>query len=48
MVFQIWSCFISFYPKFDVDSDLQKDHDLKMSHSKVIDIHYRHFKVIHI
>ena len=28
---------VPFYPKFDVDLDLQKDHDLKMNHSKVID-----------
>ena len=36
MIFQIWSCFIAFYPKCHVDSDLQKDHDLKMIHSKSI------------
>ena len=36
MFFQIWSYFIPFYPKFDVDSDLLKDHDLKLSHSKSI------------
>ena len=38
MIFQIWSYFIPFYPKFDVDSDLQKDHDLKMIHSKSISL----------
>ena len=26
-----------FYSKFDVDSDLQKDHNLKLNHSKIID-----------
>ena len=25
------------YSKFDVDLDLQKDHDLKLNHSKIID-----------
>ena len=25
------------YSKFDVDSDLQKDNDLKLNHSKIID-----------
>ena len=25
------------YSKFDVDSDLQKDHNLKLNHSKIID-----------
>ena len=30
--------YIPFYPKFDVDSGLQKDHDLKMSHSKSISL----------
>ena len=27
-----------FYPKFDVNSDLQKDHDLLMSHSESINL----------
>ena len=36
--FQIWSCYIQFYPKFDVDSDFPKDHDLKMSYSKSISL----------
>ena len=29
--------FYTIYPKFGADSDLQKDHDQKMSHSKVVD-----------
>ena len=38
MFFQIWLRFLLFYPKFDVDSDLPKNYDLKMSHSKSISL----------
>ena len=33
----MWSCYIPLLSRFDVDSGLQKDHDLKLSHSKIID-----------
>ena len=36
IIFYILQWYIPFYPKFDLESDLQKDHDLKMSHSKSI------------
>ena len=35
--FKKWSYYISFYLKFDIDSDLQKHHSLKINRSKIID-----------